>query len=129
MRRTRRARSYPRPARAFVASLLLWLGILIAVLFVSAVGALFKTGDKVYGFCALAALAAFVIVRLLVFVLTRTLVCPLCLGTVLDEKHCQKHGSVRRLPLLTHRTSTATSILLRWAFRCMYCGTDYRLKK
>lgn len=127
--RTRRSRAYPRPARLWLASLLL----LIAFLGFAAFGALgiamAATGNRLLGVLSLVAFGIFLVSRGLAFALSRHLHCPLCHGTVLSEKRCRKHARAARLPPLSFRATAALSALLTLAFRCMYCGTRFRLTK
>ncbi len=111
-----------------MAFLLLLAYVGIAAFAVSVVQ-LFWLDDKQYGIHALVGLGVFVTCRLTAFVLARSLTCPLCHGTVMHEKRCRKHAEAFRIPTLTYRFSAVLSILLTWGFRCMYCGTQYRLRR
>ena len=56
--------------------------------------------------------------------------CPLCHGTPLHSRHgCRKHRLSERWPLLTRRATVVLRILTTLSFRCMYCGTPFRLFK
>jgi hypothetical protein len=55
--------------------------------------------------------------------------CPLCHGTPLHSRPCPKHRLANRWPPLTHRATVVVRILTTLSFRCMYCGTPFRLFK
>lgn len=127
--RTRRARAHTRPGRVLGVSLLLaisWVGL---ALFLSSAVAIGLYSEQHYGFWALGGLALFATGRASSFVLGRNLNCNLCHGPILHEKRCHKHADAFRLPPLSYRTSTVFSVVCTGGFRCMYCGTAYRLKK
>jgi hypothetical protein len=112
-----------------VVAALLWVAICGGIAFIWGTVELLRTDDREFGLIALIGLGAFALGKGLVFVLSRSLVCPLCHGTVMHEKRCQKHAGAQRLPLLSYRATAAAAVLCTGAFRCMYCGTAYRLKK
>ena len=55
--------------------------------------------------------------------------CPLCHGTPLHSRRCHKHRLANRWPGLTYRFTTVMRVLTQLSFRCMYCGTPFRLFK
>lgn len=55
--------------------------------------------------------------------------CPLCHCTPLHSRHCHKHRLANHWPPLTIRATTVIRILTTLSFRCMYCGTPFRLFK
>ncbi len=61
--------------------------------------------------------------------LSLTKKCPLCHGTPLHSRPCPKHRLANRWPLLTYRATTVLCMLTTLSFRCMYCGTPFRLFK
>jgi uncharacterized protein YbaR (Trm112 family) len=107
----------------------MWIAILGGLVFAWGVIQLLRTEDRQFGLFALVGLGTCVVARLWAFILARSLVCPLCHGTVVHEKRCQKHAAAQRLPLLSYSATVATSVIFRGSFCCMYCGTAYRLKK
>lgn len=114
----------------------MWLAsLLLLIAFLGFAGfgvlgvALAATGNRWLGVLSLASLGIFLVSRGLAFVLCRDLHCPLCHGTVLSEKRCRKHARAHRLPPLSFRATAALSALSTLAFRCMYCGTRFRLTK
>lgn len=127
--RIRRSRAYHRPVKLWFASLLL----LIAFLSIAAFGALAVTmavtGDRLFGAMSLVGLGGFVIARGAAFILSQRLHCPLCHGAVLSEKRCRKHAAAVRIPLMSYRAMVVLSALCTLAFRCMYCGTRFRLRR
>jgi hypothetical protein len=42
---------------------------------------------------------------------------------------CHKHVNAQRLPPLTYRATAVLAVLFTLSFRCMYCGTRFRLRK
>lgn len=129
MVRVRRARAFNRPGRMIVVTLLLLAAFFGFGAFLWTTGAMLWTGDRSLGTYALAGLALCGIGRFLVFVLSRSLSCTLCYGPVMQEKGCRKHRDAQRLPLLSYRASTALAVATTGHFRCMYCGTPFRLRK
>ncbi len=55
--------------------------------------------------------------------------CPLCKGTPLVECGAITHTRARRIQPFNHGVSALLSIMTTRKFRCMYCGTDYDLRK
>ncbi|TDU81177.1 hypothetical protein EI77_00480 [Prosthecobacter fusiformis] len=127
--RVRKARHHPRAGRILSVALLLGLSWVGLMLFLGGAMALWQAGGSLPGWIALAGLLFFTLGRAAAFVLSRHLNCTLCHGPVLQEKSCHKHSEAVRIPPLSYRSSTVLSLLTSAAFRCMYCGTPYRLKK
>lgn len=124
-----RARHHPRAGRIFIVALLLgmsWIGV---ALFMVGAAALWQAGDRLAGWLALGGLVLFAVTRGLAFLLSRHLNCTLCHGPVLEERSCHKHPDAVKIRPLSYRSSAVVSLLSRGSFRCMYCGTPYRLKK
>ena len=127
--RVRKARQYPRPGRIWMVSLVLalsWIGLMT---FVVSGCLLLGQGAAHYGWLALSGLGLFVGMRVVGFLFAQRLHCTLCHGTVLQEKRCHKHAEAQRIPPLSYRSSAVLSVLFTGTFRCMYCGTPYRLRK
>lgn len=55
--------------------------------------------------------------------------CPLCHGPPLHSRFCRKHRLADCWPPFTHRATVVLRILTTLTFRCMYCGTPFRLFK
>ncbi len=127
--RVRRSRHHPRGWAVLSGALLLMLAFLAFVSFTWFAGELLLTGDRLKGICSLASLVVFGAARVLAFLNNRHLTCTLCHGTLLHEKRCRKHADATRVPGLSHRAATVLSTLCTGGFRCMYCGTPYRLRK
>ena len=127
--RIRKARHHPRAGRVMSVAFLLatsWVGL---VLFVAGAAGLWRAGDSLAGWLALGGLLLFTVGRVLAFVLGQHLNCTLCHGPVLAEKKCHKHADAFRIRPLSYRSSAALSLLSTGSFRCMYCGTPFRMKK
>lgn len=127
--RVRRPRTFKRPVLLWVTALLFLVSFLALLVFIVCGTIMFIENNRQMGFYALAAFALMVITRLAAAINSRRLHCHLCHGTVLHEKTCRKHDSVRRLPLLGYRSLTVLSTVFTAGFTCMYCGSLFRLKK
>ena len=125
--RERRVRHFPRSARLLLVAVLLAFSLMSFLIFITALGALLVTQNRDWGWLALAGLGLFAIARGIVFIIGDALTCPLCHGTVMRERRCHKHADAFRLWPLSHRASAVISLLTTLGFRCMYCGTAYRL--
>ncbi len=127
--RVRRARHHPRAGRVLIVSFLLILSWLGLGLFMAGAVCMWRTGGSLEGWVALGGLLLFALGRMAGFVLGRHLNCVLCHGSVLHEKRCHKHAEAFRITPLSYRTSAVVSLMCTGGFRCMYCGTPYRLRK
>jgi len=125
----RRGRSFQRRFKLMAGAVTLLLAFMALAAFVLIVARMFVSGDRGLGFVALGFLAGFVILRALAWCFTHNLRCQLCHGHVLRDRGCHKHRDATKLPLLSHRLSTAMMVVVSRAFTCMYCGTLFRLKK
>lgn len=125
----RRTRVFSSPVRLILGSFLLLVAFVSFLGFVWFSGTLLINGNRADGILALGLLAVFGMSRLLAFLNNEKLHCSLCHGTILHEKRCRKHADAVRIPGLSYRAATAASVLCTGAFRCMYCGTTYRLHK
>lgn len=126
-KRVRRARQYPCPGRLFLISFLWILSSLTFLGFVGLVTVMLINEQRELGLWAIGVLGAFALMRLVVFILAPGLHCTLCHGTVVHSRGCRKHDKGTKLPLLSHRASTALSVFFTGRFRCMYCGTPFRV--
>ena len=61
--------------------------------------------------------------------LSLTKKCPLCHGPPLHSRFCRKHRLADHWPPFTRRATVVLRILTTLSFRCMYCGTPFRLFK
>lgn len=127
--RTRRARAFHRRGRLVLVALLLVLAFVGFIAFALGVVEMLRTQNRDWGWVALTGLGIFVLTRLVVFVLAGTLSCPLCHGTVMHEKRCHKHRDALRIGPLSYRASAVLSLLFTGTFRCIYCGTPWRLRR
>ncbi len=124
-----RARYHPRSGAVAYGAALLFVAFICFMGFSWFTGELLLSGDPTHGYAALSLLVGFGLARLLAFLNNRHLHCNLCHGTILHEKRCRKHASATRIPGLSHRAATVVRVLCTGGFRCMYCGTLYRMKK
>jgi hypothetical protein len=83
--------------------------------------------DRHFGVIVVAAVAAYVILRMIRALHGRSCRCQLCHGPVLVSRDCTKHRDARRYPLMSHRQSLLVDAALKGRFNCMYCGTPYRM--
>jgi hypothetical protein len=127
--RTRRARGYHRPGRLLIVALLLALSYLSLFAVAGGLAGMVMTGAKSWGWLGLAGLGIFVLARFSVFMLSSALNCPLCHGPVMHERRCRKHEHAFRLWPLSYRASAVVSLIFTAGFRCMYCGTAWRLRR
>jgi hypothetical protein len=125
--RERRKRHFPRSARLFVVALLMLAAFLGFLAFAAGVAGMMLTRQQTWGWLALLGLGVFVTSRVIVFFMADSLNCPLCHGAVMKVRRCRKHDDAFRLWPLSHRASAVLSLLTTFSFRCMYCGTSYRL--
>lgn len=127
--RVRRSRAFHRPWRIWFVSLLLALSFVSFCGFIGLAAALPVTGSRLIGVGSLLCLALFIASRLGAFVLSSHLHCGLCRGAVMSEKGCRKHVDAVRIRPLSHRATAVLSVLFTLSFKCMYCGTRFRLWK
>ena len=55
--------------------------------------------------------------------------CPLCSGQIFHNKRCLKHERAVKYPLVSYMYSMVIDMYIRRSFRCMFCGTAFRLRK
>ncbi len=78
---------------------------------------------------SIGSLAVMVVTLISSLSLSLTKKCPLCHGTPLHSRHCPKHRLAEHWPPFTRRATVVLRILTSLSFRCMYCGTPFRLFK
>jgi hypothetical protein len=123
-----RARGFNWPWRMLLAATVALLSILgFAGFFITAL-MLAITQDVFWSWLALASIATFFCGRFLLFLLSHRLHCPLCHGCLMRENRAHKHAKAFRLWPLSYRDSMALMVILRWQFRCLFCGTLLRLR-
>ena len=127
--RVRRSHGYHRPWRIWIVSLLLLLSFITFCGFLVLALALPVTDSRTIAIGSLVCLLVFVGARLGAFALSRDVQCGLCHGTVMSEKKCRKHVDAVRIRPLSYRATAVLSVLFTLSFRCMYCGTRFRLWK
>ena len=124
-----RSRSYPRSlgllCGAF-SSLVLWISTGASVL---SLVMIFSGEKDPWSLISMISLAALLVSLVITLVISLTQHCPLCHGTPLHSRSCPKHRLAQKWPLLTYRATAVLKILTTFDFRCMYCGTPFRLFK
>lgn len=129
VQRVRRARSFRRPTRLWVASALFVLAYIAMVAFVLLGARMAVQGDRSLGYGALGCLGAFVLLRACAAWYAAGLTCNLCHGEVLRSRRCTKHALAKKFPLLTYRMTVVLQTVFTLRFTCMYCGSPFRLKQ
>lgn len=124
-----RCRSYPQSFELLCGALsimVLWLSTLTAV-----VSLVMKTlgHEKPWSLLSIISLATLFISLFISLSLSLTKKCPLCHGPPLHTRFCRKHRLADRWPPFTRRATVVLRILTTLTFRCMYCGTPFRLFK
>ena len=127
--RKRRPRHFPHSAKLVFASLLRVTAWVSLAAFAWCCVKMAGTKDRMFGYYGLGLIAFFLAVQLAAFVISRSLACPLCHCSVLHSKSCRKHQRARNYFYLGHLVSVVLDVLVRSNFCCMYCGTEFRLKK
>lgn len=125
-----RSRSHPHSGKLLLGAfsfLIAWLSI------VSLIGGLIMSNlgqpDPWNRICIIAAVL-FVISLVTAIGISLTTRCPLCHGTPLHARHrCHPHRLANHWIPFTRRATVVLRILTTLSFRCMYCGTPFRLFK
>lgn len=104
-----------------IASLLVVLMFLSVPAALAFVGYCFVSGETRWMAIAGIVVAAGLVCRILNFIISSCLKCPLCMVQPLMDRRCSKHKSAPKL-LGSHRLSVAQTILFNDRFRCPYCG-------
>ena len=126
---TQRPRSYSASFAFYatsLASIILWVtfwGMLVAL------AGIFLGWEGPWKTVAPVCLLAFIILLIGVLDFSHKLSCPLCHGTPLLSRKCNRHRLAVRWPLFSYRATTVLSAVLTLRFRCQYCSTPYRLFK
>lgn len=124
-----RSRSYPFSLGLF------WGALSIAIMWLSTATAILSlcmgySGHKVpWARLSVVSLVTLCISLVVSLSISLTRHCPLCHGTPLHSRHCPKHRLASRWPFFTYRATVVIRILTTLSFRCMYCGTPFRLFK
>lgn len=84
---------------------------------------------KKHGWMAIAGtvVVAGLVCRIMNYIISSRLRCPLCTVQPLMDRRCSKHKSAPKL-LGSHRLSVALSILLKNRFICPYCGESTAMR-
>jgi len=86
-------------------------------------------GDPIWRVLLLAALAGYAMCAGWRHYHGRRTYCSLCRGPVFHVQSSSKHREATKWPGLGYRTSAVLSLFFTGEYRCMYCGTPFRLKK
>lgn len=129
VQRVRRARSFRRPVRMWVASAFFVLAYAAIVAFVLLAVRMVVQGDRSLGYVALGCLGGFVLLRICAAWCAAGITCNLCHGEVLRSRRCTKHGLAKKFPLMTYRITAVLQVVFTLRFTCMYCGSPFRLRQ
>lgn len=80
-------------------------------------------------FLSIVSLTALIFSLIFALCFSLTKKCPLCHCPPLHSRFCRKHRLADRWPPFTYRATAVLRILTSLSFRCMYCGTPFRLFK
>lgn len=133
-----RARAHPQPGR-LVLGVLLDLSCKISAL--TGVVALVKfllmrpslealsPEASFWGSVLVVCVLAYFVFALWRFFHARKTLCSLCRGSVFHAQKSVKSRDATKFPGLSYGGSVALSLVCTGRYRCMYCGTPFRLKK
>ena len=124
-----RCRSYPQSFELLCGALsimVLWLSTITAV--VSLVMKTLGHGQP-WSLLSIVSMGTLFISLIISLCISLTKKCPLCHGPPLHSRFCRKHRLADRWPPFTQRATVVLRILTSLTFRCMYCGTPFRLFK
>ena len=133
-----RPRPHPQPLRLVVGILLDLTCKALAALGLTAIGVSiyhaksltdWSGQDPTWGLVFLSALAGYILFSVWRFYHGKRTVCSLCRGPVFHVQRSAKNRDATKWPGLGYRTSAVLSMLFTGRYRCMYCGTPFRLKK
>lgn len=125
-----RCRSHPHSGKLYFGSICLLLVWLSVPALVAGIIMLNQGHREPWGGVCIAAGVVMILSLVASLAITLTLKCPLCHGTPLHSRlGCHKHRLANRWFPLTYRATSVVRILFTLTFRCMYCGTPFRLFK
>ena len=111
-------------------SLLLWICVLglpvfLYMMFFS------EAGDyqRWWAIGALACLILGVLTRVVIYMLSTKIRCPLCQGASFQTASCRMNQNARKAPGLSYSTTMVLDMFVYRRFVCKYCGTPFRLRK
>ena len=127
------ARTFPRAGRLvkiMFLSLILWICVL-GLPFVLFMMFFEENGDH-QRWWALAALGCLLIggfTRLIIYLMSTKIRCPLCQGAAFQTARCRMNENARKAPGLSYSTTMVLDMFIFRRFVCKYCGTPFRLRK
>lgn len=133
-----RARAHPQPGRLILGVLLdlsckisALSGLVALVMFLMSKPELenLSPAASLWGGVLLASILAYFMFTIWRFFHARRTLCSLCRGSVFHAQKSSKSRDATKYPGLSYGSSTALSLVLTGKYRCMYCGTPFRLKK
>ena len=124
-----RCRSYNRSFELFCGALsifVLWCSTGATLV---SLAMLFTGHGQPWTTLSIISLSVLVISLMIALAISLTKKCPLCHGPPLHSRFCRKHRLADHWPPFTRRATVVIRILTTLTFRCMYCGTPFRLFK
>ena len=116
--------------KVMILSALLWLCVLglpyfLFMMFIGEAG----ENQKWWAVAALVALIFGVLLRIIVYMLSTKIRCPLCQGAIFQTARCRMNQNARKAPGLSYSTSMVLDMYVYRRFVCKFCGTPFRLRK
>jgi hypothetical protein len=124
-----RGRSHPRSLRILVGCVLIGLSWVSLIYTIVTLGLRHLHPGERWNDAPVIGLVVFAVTFFGSLIAGGSLKCPLCHGPVLHSRHCRKHRLANHLPPFTYRATLVLRVLFSLSFRCMYCGTPFRLFK
>jgi hypothetical protein len=133
-----RARAYPQPGKLVIGVMLdllckgLAIGAVIALttfLFRSPSLTDWSQGDPLWAELALAGLVLYPVVAVCRYQHGRRTLCSLCHGPVFNAQSSVKSRHGTKIAGLDYRTSVVLALFFVGRYRCMHCGTPFRLRR
>lgn len=133
-----RPRAYPQPSRLVAGILIDLLCKALAGLGLTAIGvSLYRAKsltdwshhDPAWALAFLGSLIGYLVMSTWRMYHGKRTLCSLCRGPVFHVQSSAKNCGATKWPGLGYRTSAVLSMLFTGQYRCMYCGTPFRIKK
>lgn len=133
-----RARAYPQPGRLVLGVLLdlsckisALTGLVALVMFVLNKPQQEQPSPALsfWGSVLVVSVLAYFVFAAWRFFHARHTLCSLCRGPVFHSQKSAKSREATKYPGLSYGSSIALSLVFTGRYRCMYCGTPFRLKK
>lgn len=124
-----RCRSYNRSFELLCGALSIFVLWISTITTICSLAMLFTGHGQPWTMLSVISLSVLAVSLIVSLSISLTKKCPLCHGPPLHSRSCHKHRLADRWPPFTHRATVVLRILTSLTFRCMYCGTPFRLFK